>query len=89
MILYFIIIFFIIIFNFFLAGALDKLRTEHRILSNGIYSTFTCVDNKWFLYVSSVRGMNIYYVIRDDDFLPCTITPTDDDELIFMFLILI
>lgn len=74
-ILYLIIIFFIIIFNILIPNLIEKIKIDNDILQSDIGKNLlkiTCNNNYWFYLEKSVFGMNIHYLLDEDDkMLPC------------------
>lgn len=74
-ILYLIIIFFIIIFNILIPNLIEKIKIDNEILESNLGKGLlkvTCNNNYWFYLEKNIKGMNLHYLIDNDNkMIPC------------------
>lgn len=64
--LYFIIVFFILLFNILIPTLINRIQIENEILNSDLgksLKTIKCHDNGWFYLDHNIKGLQIYYYV--------------------------
>lgn len=80
---FFLLVFFIYIFNFLFVKILEKQKIEKKIITglmNGNISDITCIENNWVIISRDLFKLNIYYFVdKNNKILTCdTILPENE-----------
>lgn len=75
LILYFIIVFFIFLFNVLIPLVIEKIQIEEQITSSDLgkkIQKITCYNNVWFYIEKNIFGLNLrYFIDNNNNILSC------------------
>ncbi|AAC97701.1 hypothetical protein MseVgp209 [Melanoplus sanguinipes entomopoxvirus] len=82
--LFFMIYFFILSINIILNKELYKLELDkklYQVAEDDLKTTISCINDYWFIVKRNSRYLDLQYLRRNNNYVPCTTTPLASDFL--------